>query len=277
MTEQREDKEFAAFLAGESELADRYTKLGHEDPPAELDAHILAEARYAAKIHRQQFGPRGGWLKPVALAATVLLSFSLVMNIVLERPVHFEQVITESTEADSRPDAQLAAGKAELSEQQQPRSDLSTVTITESRDRAVKEITVTARQLPARKLSAEGYVEDRASSSPVRSAVHSAALKGALSIVAEYVAGHAPADALENQALSKAENIRPALPSSATAGQNKVSGNEQKIYDDPEPWLRDIERLNASGSIDEAAALLDKFLSRYPDHPVSVKIHQQRY
>jgi len=48
-------------------------------------------------------GPRGGWLKPATLVATVLLSFSLVMNIVIDAPVRYEQVGSGIIDAPDAP------------------------------------------------------------------------------------------------------------------------------------------------------------------------------
>ena len=53
--------------------------------------------------------------------------------------------------------------------------------------------------------------------------------------------------------------------------------SDKKTEDDPESVLRDIERLKAGGESAAAGTLLDEFLVRYPDHPVSVKIRQQGY
>lgn len=52
---------------------------------------------------RADNGPRGGWLKPAALAATVLLSFSLVMNIVIDVPPRYEQVGSDAGAVSREP------------------------------------------------------------------------------------------------------------------------------------------------------------------------------
>jgi len=303
VTEQREDKEFEAFLAGESELADRYTALGSEEPPSELDAHILAAARNAAKIRRIQFGPRGGWLKPVALAATVLLAFSLVMNVVIDSPTRDEQVITELMETTGRHDADVGVRemrslvKNERAQFDQPTASSPLTMVAEDRESAIEEITVAVKKLE---------IQDNAEPvSLARSGAFSMDPEAALLIVAKYVAAagmetgvgraEAEADAMEQEGVRKAARAQKDIPASVAADQITVSGKlseypgdeypgdnfkdsaENGYEDNGESLLRDIERLSATGDTIAAVARLDEFLVRYPDHPVSIRIHQQGY
>ena len=268
MTDQRDDKEFEAFLTGESELTDRYAELGHEEPPPELDAYILAKARKAAKIHQAEFGPRGGWLKPVALAATLLLSFSLVMKIVVEAPMRYEQVAGSSVSPDPLVDKQSEEKPREAEDkfemlQQPPVS-------------AVEEITVTARKrMVGTPQSRDDTVIDAPMAVPAMSADTQIANRDvALSIVAEYVDfaddGRAEADDRVLRFEHQAE-------SGEVVTAEKESRSDRDIEEDPESLLREIRRLHADGDVAGAGALLDEFLARYPDHPVSVNIRQQGY
>lgn len=66
--------------------------------------------------HEAEYGPRGGWLKPAALAATVLLSLSVVLNILVDSPDRFEQVgarqpVTGPAVQPGRETASPAAGE----------------------------------------------------------------------------------------------------------------------------------------------------------------------
>jgi len=283
VTDQKQDKEFEAFLAGESELVDRYTELGREEPPPKLDAQILAEARNAAKVHRVEFGPRGGWLKPVALAATVLLSLSLVMNIVVDKPVRFEQVVTESTKIDIRPDVELEIEELRsLPEKKNMAPVLPAATVARDRDMVVKEQALVARKLPAG--SANDIPQLTQLAEPgVRSIDRDAALLVVTQYFAAADSGPVESDMMERELIRKAERVQPAMPGSIAADRVTAAADEHQpddafehVPDDnTESLLRDIERLNASGASAEAGTLLDEFLTRYPDHPVSVKIRQQ--
>jgi hypothetical protein len=272
VTDQRDDKEFEAFLAGESELTDRYVELGREEPPPELDAYILAKARNAAKIHQAEFGPRGGWLKPVALAATVLLSFSVVMKTGVDTPTRFEQVSSTSMQKPARLNAEILVKEAGAPEAQRKMENLLI-------SNGLEEITVTLRKQSVESKDVSLGV------SAVRSEVSLTDRDAALSIVAEYVAAadsdRIEADAIESRFLPEEEQSRTAMPGSIAAEKFMSSVNEPEADDDlwmdPELMLQEIERLNTGSSSAEAAMLLDEFLARYPDHPVSVNIRQQGY
>ena len=83
---------------------------------------------------------------------------------------------------------------------------------------------------------------------------------------------------MESQFMPKAERTRSTLAGSAAGDEPQF---DEDIKDDPgsnpDSLLRDIERLNVSGANAEAGALLNVFLARYPDHPVSIKIRQQEF
>ena len=79
---------------------------------------------------------------------------------------------------------------------------------------------------------------------------------------------------MERELIRKAERVQPAMPGSVEADEYEHQPDDALDYvpdDNPDSLLRDIERLGASA---EASTLLDEFLARYPDHPVSVKIRQ---
>ena len=106
-------------------------------------------------------------------------------------------------------------------------------------------------------------------------------LDAALLIVSEYVAaavsGRVEADAMARRFMLKEEHAQAAAPGLAAADRATAASDYLQSEDNPEQLLRNIERLNISGASTEAGALLDEFLLRYPDHPVSVKIHRQDY
>ncbi len=273
MTDQQHDKEFEAFLAGESALADRYTELGREEPPVELDAQILAAARNAAKVRRLKFGPRGGWLKPVALAATVLLSISLVMNIVVDTPVRFEQIATESMQAPARLDVEQTVNDQQVGELKHKTAALPSMS-------GVQEMTVTARKLTGKEPQFQEDVlmdiPESVSAAAPEIMAQFTDLDTALQIVTDYVAaaGHerTEADAMAGGLMEKKQRME-----SATSDQAMLAPGGSQAEDQPESLLRNIERLHANGASAEAGVLLDEFLQRYPDHPVSMKIRRQDY
>lgn len=75
MTERKKDDQlFDEYLRGDSPLSRAYRETGREEPPAHLDAAILAQAKVAVGTRRK---PR--WFMPLSLAATVVLSIGVVL------------------------------------------------------------------------------------------------------------------------------------------------------------------------------------------------------
>jgi hypothetical protein len=68
-------------------IAKRYRALGREEPPRELDARILAASRRATRSHSR---PRR-WALPLSIAALVVLSVSVTLQMQHERPELAEQ------------------------------------------------------------------------------------------------------------------------------------------------------------------------------------------
>tara|TARA_R110000850_G_scaffold67188_2_gene149539 strand:- start:55128 stop:56198 length:1071 start_codon:yes stop_codon:yes gene_type:complete len=74
------DREFEDFLAGRDKVSKAYREATRStQAPEELDAAILAAARQAASRPKAARRPR--WIRPMALAATLILSLSVLVNI----------------------------------------------------------------------------------------------------------------------------------------------------------------------------------------------------
>jgi len=88
MTDPRDDADFEAYLDGDSPVSRRYAQFASEEPPPELDTEILEAARHAVRpnVVPLKKSPRR-WMMPVTVAATIVLSFSLVMSIVFDPSV----------------------------------------------------------------------------------------------------------------------------------------------------------------------------------------------
>jgi hypothetical protein len=65
--------------ADDDKVRERYRALGRDEPPPELDARSLAPARRAAAR------PRRRWVLPVSIAAVVVLSVSVALQVERER------------------------------------------------------------------------------------------------------------------------------------------------------------------------------------------------
>lgn len=76
-----DDKDLEKYLAGGSRVSRDYDALGQEQPPAGLDSRILAEAAAAVGVKKTRRRPPLWWLRPAALAATVLVSLSILLRV----------------------------------------------------------------------------------------------------------------------------------------------------------------------------------------------------
>jgi hypothetical protein len=91
-----DDRELEEFLSGKSPLSTAYRQASRESAPPELDARILAAAREAARqpAPRSARGPT--WLRPLAFAATFVLSLSLLLSVWREPELRKQVVPGES-------------------------------------------------------------------------------------------------------------------------------------------------------------------------------------
>ncbi len=79
----KKDGDFEAYLDGKSPLSKHYAALNRQDPPAGVDEKILAQAREASKlVHLKR--PMGRWIPALAVAATLMLCVSLVLNLSIQ-------------------------------------------------------------------------------------------------------------------------------------------------------------------------------------------------
>ncbi|MBT8446987.1 MAG: hypothetical protein KJO38_07555, partial [Gammaproteobacteria bacterium] len=77
---EHDDKQFEAYLAGDSPLSEHYRRAGEDGPPAALDARVLEHA------HRAIAGPvatRRRWIAPLSTAAVIVLAAALVLEMTL--------------------------------------------------------------------------------------------------------------------------------------------------------------------------------------------------
>ena len=152
------DKEFDEYLDGNSGLSTRYSKLGDEEPPPEVDAAILAQAEQSAKVYRFPSAPRR-WMVSVSVAATLLICFSLVLSVLLEAPmIGDENQVFEK----SRPAAPPEADRNEADEAGRvaPAAELNRVTQYAAPPKAEGQMVFEQQTEPPRR---QGLSDDQAS------------------------------------------------------------------------------------------------------------------
>jgi hypothetical protein len=85
------DAEFEAYLRRRVRLDRRFRAFDRLEPPAELDRIIIRQAREAIQVPASVPAFRTPkWAAPMALAATLLVSFSLLLDVGLRQAVHHD-------------------------------------------------------------------------------------------------------------------------------------------------------------------------------------------
>ena len=85
------DAEFEAYLRRRVRLDRRFRAFDRLEPPAELDRIIIRQAREAIQVPANAPAFRTPkWAAPMALAATLLVSFSLLLDVGLRQAVQHD-------------------------------------------------------------------------------------------------------------------------------------------------------------------------------------------
>lgn len=71
-----DDRELDEFLSGRSPISSAYRDASRETAPPELDAAVLAAARVPPRVPR-----RSRWIRPLAFAATFVLSLGVLLSV----------------------------------------------------------------------------------------------------------------------------------------------------------------------------------------------------
>jgi hypothetical protein len=247
------------------ELSRIYKDAGMPEPPQQMDEAILAASRRAAASRPRLAPSQWVWRSriPVALAATVLLSFTVTL-----------MVLHDARELDSEP----LAKKPETTEERgksapSPAPKARAAPQTDNRGNRGAESLALAEGPDA---SRPGFVRD-APSEPARSAPDSLATRqraqdspdpGKARAARESMAAAQPAPAAPSAPAAAASPRRETAlqRSDAASGQaGGVAGSEAKERR-PKQWIEDIRRLKAQGKTQEADRELAEFKRRYPEH-----------
>jgi hypothetical protein len=269
------------FLATRTALPPALQKHEQMEPPAHLDRLVLQQARAAIEPSpARKLMNRNRWFVPLTLAATIVLSFTIVLKI--------RQQTGDSPFApmQGRVITEPASAKGETVPMDEPR----------------------LRQIPERELRREAVVPQLESAG----ALADAAVPSAEPLSEEIRGAPKETDAASDTAAFEAQASRSAAPAAVAAAENRASGAQElaavsrdeaeaggqaeargeakagvsavaaappppaapsvasvaKVQADPRTWLERIRRLRADGKMEEAERELQAFRKRYPDYAV---------
>lgn len=230
-------------------LSRLYREASSEDPPAALDAAILAAARkQVAKPQRRARPSWLRWMAPASAIATLVLGVSIALLVEREQPETTRDMsihpiaplpqsappasVTESVKAKSADSAAPAAAK---------KKETPAAPAPAPAARPAEAVPPAAQAFPA---------ESRAKAAAPRTAAPKAATES---------------NAASDSALGASGAAAPAAP--AAAGK-LAPLRQQAIQRSPEAWLDEISRLKREGREQEAAEQLAEFRKAYPAYAV---------
>jgi hypothetical protein len=288
-----DDRDLERYLRRDDALSRAYAELKSERPSPALDQAVLARARDALhQAPRARATRKLHWPAITALAATVLLSFGLVMRLALEPEVAQQAAPSPTADAVSplpqapTPMADDRVAPAAESKAATPFGGTSREaiprpsSIEEQRSRIESEISAAAEQAPAvaepvppssaapdvvyapPPAPAQAPADARRESAP--------AAKSLLRERADSSTGE------RDQARAQKSEVAPATTAvTENAPQRAVAGTAHfeepaKAKEDftrtPEAWLAEIARLRAAGETEAADREFERFRKAYPNH-----------
>jgi hypothetical protein len=245
---------FDARLQARERLVPPFEDDAGLEPPAELDQIVVARARRALRDDRAAEGsPSRPWLPswgvPVAIAATLVLSFALVLQMSGVEDVRREvAVLQPPSAAPARPPAEPPdVAPSPAPPQPQPQMARSAAP-------------------PSRSLAA-GAPRSAEVAAPEPAALQERAARPAAlpQAAAKSRAGDGAADAAS--AAGAAETVAAAT-GLAAAVPAAPPPPPPDVRDDPDRWLRQIAELRADGQLEAARRELAAFAARHPTHAI---------
>jgi hypothetical protein len=273
-----DDSALDDYLGGDSDVSRGYDALGAECPPPELDERILAEAERAAKVRPFPFAQRTRWLDPpVAIAATLLLSFSLVMSIITLVPMETDDGF-EPGRSDSKLRQRTPIEADEVRETALPEDA--------AKPGPIEEMIVTTRAARKERAASDagGEMFARAlAPSSAKESVGASEIASIIVVIREHLLSERPESAPGGLASEEAD--MPAdLPANMAAVDRLMSAAPRAATEPAESGtisaevrLQEIVRLYDDQQEAAAARAIADFRRSFPEHPVSVWLSERGY
>ncbi len=260
MSNSEQDDEFEDYLKRRVPIDKGPNQLEHLEPPPELDRIVIGKARKAiqgaAPIHLYR-APK--WALPVGLAATILISFAILLDLGVrakrnDASLHAERSAAAETVASPRTpevehfsvapaaNATVTAAEPEL-------------TLDRARTRLARAEKAAKRARPELETAAASTTAGAAAmAAPMPSGSGSAASDNVEGKLAPAAPGDSPAarmaDGDARTSVAPPAQVEPATPS------------------DPAAWLARIGKLRAAGHTAEAESEMKRFRATYPEYPL---------
>lgn len=280
------DDEFDSAVRARRRLVPRFDDAEDAEPSPELDRLVLARARDALRTgpmptpldtrERHYRGPR--WAVPLALVATVLLSFTLVMQL---DPARNDAVLAprEAMPAAAVTEAandRAATAAADASVPAQPQRDAPDELAAAVLDAAPPAASPAPPAAPA-----SGVAPASDAPAVARSSTAIAEVTGrAATPMAKATPPPPPAPAMADPGTSAETYVSAEASAPASAAEDAMARREATagiaVRDDPGAWLAHIERLRRAGELEAARDELAAFVQRFPDRTLPAALEALR-
>lgn len=270
MTSHDEDLELEELLARRSSLSRKYAALRKDEPPPLTDARVLAAAARAAHLAGRPLArSRPRWMMPVVLAATVMMSVSIMWELGKDpTPV----VARMAQKMRGPPPPVVVTLDPSASRMIEPHSPTPLPGAPKVRTGVPQTLTAPPTQEQLRGVR-------RSAPQPVVDAAAPAVPTGEMNRPGGRAAAPSSADLerviafLRLPAARRTDTI--AVPAPTEAG--KADFAEAELAErgtDADVRLRKLQRLYDAGDKVGALAILSEFERRFPRHPVSELLHR---
>lgn len=278
MTE-TDEQSLEQYLQRSGPLSRAYREMGDESPSTLIDEAVISGARAAIAEHRHGRTPQWRWAGLSALAATVLLSFALMMRIALE-PQSTPAVATidkqrsDSEPMTATPDQERtylsAPARTELSQPKALVPAPATPALSAPADHApaaapTLEEKSTKKEAGIRAGNALDEASARVSRQSAVSTRHEPATAEKEAEPTSALDAGQPSERAAAPAMSPA-TVPGAYATTGPAMSPSAQGLQKAGVKSPEEWLDEIARLRANGQEDAAEREYAEFRKAYPDY-----------
>jgi len=250
-----------------SEVSERYRAAAQDEPPARLDAAVLATARREVEPPRQ----RRNWRMPASIAAMLVVCASLVLLVRDNEP---PLPSLDGPAADEAKLAKSAPPQLAMKTQPKPRAEFH------REDRPSRERSARSDREPAAPRD-EVAVKQEGALQEKENATSGVSVQPAPAPAAPAIAGLAKPAEGEQSRIAASSEVTPdkkvkaaadAAPESRAGAQTLHKKDGAVLPVQPQDWLRRIDDLLQDGKEVEAREQLVDFRKQFPDYPLSQRL-----
>ena len=269
------------YLKGGSDISQRYRELRREEVPPELDRRVLDEARAAVASGGGRSRAWLRWGAPVALAASVILAVTVVIESGPQNDTSFVTQPQRQVE-ESKLQDQVAQERREV-EQPVFAAEPPAVTVQQAAPASapaapppaalakteLERLNAATLDSPAPQVAAEQPSPGRAGSVATVSARKEVQQAPAEVDASDEDFSSVSVTGTRARRAGRTAGPRGTISGSAISSETRPAADEDAEHSDPEKWLEEIRELRRAGKVEEADRQWQEFGKAFPNFPVA--------